>query len=65
MVGKYSKSPIPDVRLALMFTCAHPAIDEAVRAPLILQTILGLIQDPDGRRAMGRENLDLLAAVVH
>ena len=32
---------IPDRRLALMFTCAHPAIDEAVRAPLILQTLLG------------------------
>ena len=25
-----------------MFVCAHPAIDEAVRAPLMLQTILGL-----------------------
>jgi RNA polymerase sigma-70 factor (ECF subfamily) len=34
--------PIPDRRLALMFVCAHPAIDEAVRAPLMLQTILGL-----------------------
>ena len=33
---------IPDRRLALMFACAHPAIDEGVRAPLILQTILGL-----------------------
>ncbi len=33
---------IPDRRLALMFACAHPAIDEWVRAPLILQTILGL-----------------------
>ena len=33
---------IPDERLRLMFACAHPAIDEAVRAPLILQTILGL-----------------------
>jgi RNA polymerase sigma-70 factor (ECF subfamily) len=32
---------IPDDRLALMFACAHPAIDAAVRAPLILQTILG------------------------
>ena len=32
---------IPDPRLALMFACAHPAIEEAVRAPLILQTILG------------------------
>ena len=25
-----------------MFACAHPAIDEGVRAPRILQTILGL-----------------------
>ncbi len=33
---------IPDRRLALMFACAHRAIDEGVRAPLILQTILGL-----------------------
>jgi RNA polymerase sigma-70 factor (ECF subfamily) len=32
---------IPDERLRLMFACAHPAIDEAVRAPLILQTVLG------------------------
>jgi RNA polymerase sigma-70 factor (ECF subfamily) len=32
---------IPDRRLALMFACAHPAIDEGVRAPLILQTVLG------------------------
>jgi RNA polymerase sigma-70 factor, ECF subfamily len=32
---------IPDHRLALMFACAHPAIDARIRAPLILQTILG------------------------
>lgn len=32
---------IPDRRLALLFVCAHPAIDEAVRAPLMLQTVLG------------------------
>jgi RNA polymerase sigma-70 factor (ECF subfamily) len=32
---------IPDQRLALMFACAHPAIDAAIRAPLILQTVLG------------------------
>jgi RNA polymerase sigma-70 factor (ECF subfamily) len=32
---------IPDRRLALMFACAHPAIERGVRAPLILQTILG------------------------
>ncbi len=33
---------IPDRRLALMFACAHPAIDAGVRAPLILQAIVGL-----------------------
>ena len=32
---------IPDRRLALMFACAHPAIDAAIRAPLILQCVLG------------------------
>src|SRR5262249_53931755 len=33
---------IPDQRLALMFACAHPAIDPAIQAPLILQTVLGI-----------------------
>jgi len=33
---------VPDWRLRLMFACAHPAIDAAVRGPLILQTVLGL-----------------------
>ena len=32
---------IPDDRLLLMFACAHPAIEAPVRAPLMLQTILG------------------------
>lgn len=32
---------IPDERLRLMFACAHPAIDAHIRAPLILQTVLG------------------------
>ncbi|MCW5774538.1 MAG: RNA polymerase subunit sigma-70 [Rhodospirillaceae bacterium] len=32
---------IPDERLRLMFACAHPALDPAIRAPLMLQTILG------------------------
>jgi RNA polymerase sigma-70 factor (ECF subfamily) len=37
-----SEAPdIPDERLRLMFACAHPAIDAGVRAPLILQTVLG------------------------
>jgi len=35
-------SEIPDKRLALMFVCAHPAIDAGIRAPLILQVVLGL-----------------------
>jgi predicted RNA polymerase sigma factor len=33
---------IPDQRLALMFACAHPAIDASTRAPLMLQAVLGL-----------------------
>jgi len=37
-----SAAEIPDQRLALMFACAHPAIDAGIRAPLILQVILGL-----------------------
>jgi RNA polymerase sigma-70 factor (ECF subfamily) len=32
---------IPDRRLALLFVCAHPAIDAAIRTPLMLQTVLG------------------------
>ena len=36
-----SARDIPDERLALMFACAHPAIDPGIRAPLILQTVLG------------------------
>jgi RNA polymerase sigma-70 factor (ECF subfamily) len=37
----YDAPAIPDDRLSLMFACAHPAIDPGIRAPLILQTILG------------------------
>jgi RNA polymerase sigma-70 factor (ECF subfamily) len=33
---------IPDERLAMMFACAHPAIDPGIRAPMILQAVLGL-----------------------
>ena len=33
---------IPDHRLALMFACAHPAIEARIRAPLILQVLLGV-----------------------
>jgi RNA polymerase sigma-70 factor (ECF subfamily) len=40
---------IPDRRLALLFVCAHPAIDSAVRTPLMLQTVLGFDADDIGR----------------
>jgi RNA polymerase sigma-70 factor (ECF subfamily) len=33
---------IPDQRLVLMFACAHPAVEAGIRAPLILQVVLGL-----------------------
>lgn len=33
---------IPDARLRLLFVCAHPAIDERARTPLMLQSVLGL-----------------------
>ena len=36
-----ARRTIPDDRLLLMFACAHPAIARGVRAPLMLQTILG------------------------
>lgn len=32
---------IPDERLQLMFACAHPALERSVRAPLVLQAVLG------------------------
>ncbi|WP_318353978.1 MULTISPECIES: RNA polymerase sigma factor [Microbacterium] len=35
------REAIPDRRLELLFACAHPAIDPAIRTPLMLQTVLG------------------------
>lgn len=32
----------PDERLKLLFVCAHPAIDESMRTPFMLQIVLGL-----------------------
>ncbi len=37
-----ARNTIPDDRLRLMFICAHPAIDPAIRTPLMLQTALGV-----------------------
>ncbi|WP_106816924.1 RNA polymerase sigma factor [Microbacterium timonense] len=36
-----ARESIPDQRLELLFACAHPAIDPAIRTPLMLQTVLG------------------------
>jgi RNA polymerase sigma-70 factor, ECF subfamily len=40
-LGKASDA-YPDERLKLLFVCAHPAIDVAMRTPLMMQTVLGL-----------------------
>ena len=40
---------IPDRRLSLLFVCAHPAIDPAVRTPLMLQAVLGFNADQIAR----------------
>jgi RNA polymerase sigma-70 factor (ECF subfamily) len=40
--GAAGQGGIPDKRLELMFACTHPAIDPAMRSPLMLQTVLGL-----------------------
>jgi predicted RNA polymerase sigma factor len=37
-----AEAAIPDQRLALLFACAHPAIEAGIRAPLMLQVVLGL-----------------------
>ncbi len=41
VVDEIDPDAIPDRRLALLFVCAHPAIDPAIRTPLMLQAVLG------------------------
>ena len=36
-----ARDPIEDPRLGLLFVCAHPAISQTARTPLMLQTVLG------------------------
>lgn len=43
------ESAFPDERLSLMFVCAHPAIDDSLHTPLMLQTVLGLEAEDIGR----------------
>ncbi len=42
---KNQDQAFPDDRLKLLFVCAHPAIDVAIRTPLMLQTVLGVQAD--------------------
>ena len=42
LADPFDEGEVPDRRLGLMFACAHPSIDAAIRAPLILQAVLGL-----------------------
>lgn len=40
---------LPDRRLALLLVCAHPAISASMRAPLMLQVVLGVDADAIAR----------------
>jgi RNA polymerase sigma-70 factor (ECF subfamily) len=42
VVTSVDPDAIPDKRLELLFVCAHPAIDPAIRTPLMLSTVLGI-----------------------
>jgi RNA polymerase sigma-70 factor (ECF subfamily) len=42
VVESVDPDAIGDKRLELLFVCAHPAIDPAVRTPLMLSTVLGI-----------------------
>lgn len=41
-MDEYEPGALPDRRLALLFACTHPALDAAIRTPLMLQVVLGL-----------------------
>lgn len=50
------ETPTPDItdpRLALLFVCAHPGINEAARTPLMLQAVLGFTAAEIARAYVG------------
>ncbi|MEM6859657.1 MAG: DUF6596 domain-containing protein [Myxococcota bacterium] len=49
MMVDREEAPSEDHRLGLMGLCAHEAIDPGIRAPLMMQTILGLNAEQIGR----------------
>lgn len=42
VAGEEEGRAIPDERLSMLFLCAHPALDEGIHTPLMLQCVLGL-----------------------
>jgi hypothetical protein len=52
LISNIDMEAIPDNRMKLLFVCAHPAIDAALRAPLMLQTVLGIDADAMARAFM-------------
>jgi RNA polymerase sigma-70 factor (ECF subfamily) len=42
----------PDARLRMLFVCAHPALDPGIRAPLMLQSVLGLSAEEISERML-------------
>ena len=42
LIMRYEEGTVSDERLPLLFVCTHPAIDQAIRTPLMLQVVLGL-----------------------
>jgi predicted RNA polymerase sigma factor len=41
-IDEHDAGALPDRRLALLFACTHPALETAIRTPLMLQVVLGL-----------------------
>lgn len=41
-IDEHERGALPDRRLALLFACTHPALEAAIRTPLMLQVVLGL-----------------------
>jgi RNA polymerase sigma-70 factor (ECF subfamily) len=42
LTHKSAEAAFPDERLTLLFVCTHPALDQNLHTPLMLQTVLGL-----------------------
>ena len=49
LIDEIDVDAIPDRRLELMLVCAHPAVERAVRTPLMLNTVLGFTAEQVGR----------------